>query len=52
MEELHVLQVASNCSGTKRTRDGMLTQDELSMGPPRIRVKPNVPFDRHDAWGR
>ena len=54
MEELHVLQTTANQLWYQKNNDGMLDQDELSMGPPRIRVKPNVRTYSTimDAWGR
>jgi hypothetical protein len=54
MEELHVLQTKANQLWYQKNHDGMLADDELSMGPPRIRVKPNVRTYSTvmDAWGR
>jgi hypothetical protein len=54
MEELHSLQATTNQKWYQKNNDGTLSQDELSMGPPRIRVKPNVrTFSTvMDAWGR
>lgn len=54
MEEIHQLQVERNQQWYERNRRGNLTTNELSEGPPRIRVKPNVRSYSTvmDAWGR
>jgi hypothetical protein len=54
MEELHALQIEKNQEWYQKNHDGKLDQEELSMGPPRIRVKPNVRSYSTvmDAWGR
>jgi hypothetical protein len=54
MEELNAIQVENNRKWYQRLRADNLTQDELSIGPPRVRVKPNVRSYSTvmDAWGK
>jgi hypothetical protein len=54
MEEIHEIQAGENKKWYERLKGESLSEDELSRGPPRIRVKPNVRSYSTvmDAWGK
>ena len=54
MEDLHEVQAKENKEWYDRLNAENLTEEELSVGPPRIRVKPNVRTYSTviDAWGK